>query len=207
MCARRWMMWPPSPPSVDAIFDSQPKNPFGLSLKKPVARPAFLLAQFYTLGGTGRFGFRLGAVTPLSPPQLTALRALLDRLIPADDFPGAVEAGTEYYILRQLAGDCAAEAPVLAAGLSQLDAEAAALDGREGGGTFATLVVEQQGSLLRDLEAGKAATAWPNEIGCATFFNRLVDLAHEGFYADPGNAGNRGAVSWAMLGYATRTKP
>lgn len=145
-------------------------------------------------------------MTPLSPPQLTALRALLDRLIPADDFPGAVEAGTEYYILRQLAGDCAAEAPALAQGLSQLDAEVAAHHGSGGAKTFAALAMEQQDALLHELEAGKTATVWPAGIGGAAFFNRLVDLAHEGFYADPGNEGNRGAVSWAMLGYATRTK-
>ena len=34
-------------------------------------------------------------------------------------------------------------------------------------------------------------------------FARLVELAHEGFYADPGNGGNRDAVSWRMIGYET----
>ena len=35
------------------------------------------------------------------------------------------------------------------------------------------------------------------------FFARMVVLAHEGFYADPENGGNRGAVSWQMVRYQT----
>jgi hypothetical protein len=31
-----------------------------------------------------------------------------------------------------------------------------------------------------------------------------VELAHEGYYADPGNGGNRDAVSWRMIGYDPR---
>lgn len=126
------------------------------------------------------------------------LRALLGRLIPRDDFPGAIEAGVDDYILRQLAGDLANEAPALSQGLIQLDAEANA---RHQGTRFVTLAPEQQDGLLRDIEAGQGATSWPKDISAAAFFARLVDLAHEGFYADPENGGNREAVSWRMIGY------
>ena len=130
---------------------------------------------------------------PLTPPQLAALRALLDRLIPADDFPGALAAGTENYVLRQLADDCAPEAAALIRGLEQLDTAAST---RHGGAPFLALSPYQQDALLTALDA----TGDP-------FFNRLVDLAHEGFYADPANGGNRDAVSWRMLGYDPRPSP
>ncbi len=138
---------------------------------------------------------------PLLPPQLAALRALLDRLIPADEFPGAVEAGVSDYVLRQLSGDCASEAIRLTQGLIQLDAEAAA---RSGAGLFCSLGPAAQDALLADLEAGRTLTAWPAGIAGPAFFARLVELAHEGFYADPANGGNRGGVSWKMLGYDPR---
>lgn len=130
---------------------------------------------------------------PLTPPQLAALRALLDRLIPADDFPGALAAGTENYVLRQLAGDCAPEAAALAHGLTRLDATASS---RHSGAPFSALTLIQQDALLTELEAAGDP-----------FFHRLVDLAHEGFYADPANGGNRDAVSWKMLGYDPRPSP
>lgn len=137
---------------------------------------------------------------PLTPPQLAALRALLDRLIPADDFPGALAAGTDNFIVALLAGDCAAEAPALALGLTQLDAEAAALHGQ----TFATLPSTAQDALLTALEQNRPTTVWPVPLNATAFFNRLVDLAAEGFYADPANGGNRDATSWRMIGYDPR---
>jgi Gluconate 2-dehydrogenase subunit 3 len=136
---------------------------------------------------------------PGSFPSAT-LRALLDRLIPRDDFPGAIDAGVENYVMRQLAGDCALEAPAVRQGLIQLDAEARAKHGT----ALAVLPVEQQDEILRELEAGKTSTRWPIHPPAAVFFARLVDLAHEGFYADPGNGGNRDAVSWEVIGYRSR---
>ena len=35
-------------------------------------------------------------------------------------------------------------------------------------------------------------------------FAWLVDVVNEGYYADPGNGGNDGAASWAMVGYEPR---
>jgi gluconate 2-dehydrogenase gamma chain len=141
----------------------------------------------------------------LTPSQLTALRALLDRVIPADDFPGALAAGTDNYVLRQLATDCAEEASFLLLGLTQLDAEALARHGPDQ--TFATLLSPQQDALLADLAAARPATAWPAPRAASTWFHRLVDLAHEGFYADPANGGNHDAASWRMLGYEPGTTP
>ncbi len=138
----------------------------------------------------------------LTPAQLEALRALLDRLIPADEVPGALAAGTDGFVVALLAGDCAAEAPTIAAGLSQLDAEAAARHGA--GSIFSALSPILQDALLTALEQNQPATPWPTPLTAAAFFNRMVDLAAEGFYADPANGGNRDAASWRMIGYDPR---
>ncbi|MCM0019663.1 MAG: GMC family oxidoreductase N-terminal domain-containing protein, partial [Tagaea sp.] len=44
----------------------------------------------------------------------------------------------------------------------------------------------------------------PAELAGEAWFARLCDLAAEGFYADPGNGGNDGGVSWRMIGYEPR---
>ena len=134
---------------------------------------------------------------PLTPTQLEALRALLDRLIPNYEFPGALAAGTDKFILQLLTHACTVEAPVLAQGLTQLDTEAIARHGQ----TFATLPITAQDALIFALEHNRTATPWPAAFPAAAFINRLIDLAAEGFYADPANGGNRDGASWRMIGY------
>jgi len=134
---------------------------------------------------------------PLSPTQLNALRALLDRLIPADEYPGALAAGTDKFILQLLTHSCAAEATTLAQGLMRLDAEANSCHGQR----FAALPATAQDALIRALVQNRTTTPWPATVSAAAFVNRLIDLAAEGFYADPANGGNRDAASWRMIGY------
>lgn len=126
------------------------------------------------------------------------LRALLNRLIPRDEFPGAIEAGVEDYLRGSLAGRDPHELNWLAEGLRHLDRESAT---RHRSAPFADLAPAEQDGLLREIEAGKTVHAWPTECPAAAFFARMVDLAHEGFYADPANGGNRDGISWRMIGY------
>ena len=157
-------------------------------------------ARIPRLAGGATFGFTTVSPMPLSLPQTSTLRALVDRLIPADDHPGALAAGTDNFIVALLAGDCAAQAPAIALGLNQLEAEAAARHGQP----FASLAPAAQDALLTALEQNRPATPWPAPLTPSAFFHLLVDLAAEGFYADPANGGNRDAVSWRMIGYDPR---
>ena len=134
---------------------------------------------------------------PLNQPQLDTLRALLDRLIPEDEFPGALAAGTDKFIIKLLTHDCAAEAPKIAQSLTQLDAEAIACHDHP----FVTLPIAAQDTLISALEHNRTATVWPVTFPAGVFINRLIDLAAEGFYADPQNGGNRDGTSWRMIGY------
>jgi len=54
------------------------------------------------------------------------LRAVVDCLIPADDFPGAYEAGVCDYLERLLQTDLAEQAEFFRAGIDAIDAEAIA---------------------------------------------------------------------------------
>jgi hypothetical protein len=118
---------------------------------------------------------------------------ILDRIIPADDFPSASGADVHVYIERQLGGDLRHLRPLFVEGLAEIDAEAVARHGSP----FASLDAEGQDALLRHIESGRDAPA-------RRFFLRIIDLAHEGYYADPANGGNRDGVSWTMIGFDLR---
>ena len=131
----------------------------------------------------------------LTELQYATLRALVDRIIPADDFPSGWQAGVGDYLAGQFERDLRPQLDRYRAGLDALDAEAYALAGVR----FAELDATDQDALLRRVEAGAVALAWP--IDPAAFFYAAVEHAMEGFYSDPGNGGNRDGISWRMIGF------
>jgi hypothetical protein len=136
-------------------------------------------------------------LTEFTEPQLATLRAMVNRIIPADEFPAGWEGGVEGFLGQQLAGDLRDTVEIYRAGLDALEAEALA-----GGAGFAELDPEAQDRLLAQIEQGAVTTAWP--IDPAAFFRMAVAHAAEGYYSDPGNGGNRGGQSWRMIGYEVR---
>lgn len=133
--------------------------------------------------------------------QGATLRAAVTRLIPADEFPDAWEAGAGEYLRRLLTGDALHLVPWLKAGLAALDAEAGAAHGEP----FAALLAAQQDPLLDGVARGAVQASWPVEP--KEFLALLVRLTNEGYYADPENGGNREAVAWAMIGFDPRGSP
>ncbi len=131
----------------------------------------------------------------LTQTQHDTLRYLLDTIIPPDDYPGAWEAGVGDYLLRQLEGDLAPQLPAYRAGLDALEAESLAVYDLP----FAQLDAQQQTQLLTQIGAGGTRTHWP--VPPARFLQMAVNHAAEGYYSDPGNGGNRNAVSWRMIGF------
>ena len=134
----------------------------------------------------------------LTELQLATLRALVDRIIPADDFPSGWQAGVGDYLARQFERDLRLQLDRYRAGLDALDAEAQA----DTGARFAELDAAKQDALLRCIEAGAVKTAWPTDP--AAFFQAAVEHSMEGFYSDPGNGGNHDSVSWRMIGFEVR---
>lgn len=137
----------------------------------------------------------------MTETELNTLRAVVDRIIPPDDYPGAWEAGVGDYIARQLEGDLRPLQRMYREGLAGLNAEAIAQHGTG----FATLTAEQQDALLRRVEAGNVQTSWA--VSPARFFSLLVNHTVEGFYSDPGNGDNRDGIAWQMIGFQDRYYP
>ena len=106
------------------------------------------------------------------------LRAVVDCLIPADDFPGAYEAGVCDYLQKLFATDLRDEAEFFTTGLANIELEAHARFGKR----FANLTPEQQSITLETIQKGDER-----------FFEMLVCTTAEGFYSNP--------LSWAMTGF------
>ncbi len=120
----------------------------------------------------------------MDPSTERILTAVIDRIIPGDDFPSASQAGVMTYIKRILTLEAKPFEPALVELVADIDTAARNTVGKP----FVDLNTEQQDGVLRTLESTPA-------------FHRLVGLTSEGFYADPGNGGNLNYVSWKMVGY------
>lgn len=121
----------------------------------------------------------------LNDEEARTLNAWLDCLIPADDEPGAVEAGVIHYIDRQLTkryrklqGDYRTALRL---------ADTLALE--EGAARFAELPFDQRTRLLESIEKSKPA-----------LFNMVLDHCMQGFLGSPRHGGNKDYASWRMLG-------
>jgi hypothetical protein len=122
------------------------------------------------------------------PEAVDVLREVIDRMIPRDRDPSATDLGVDRYILHQVRSGAVSDRDMIRAGLDALSAtieEECRVRG------VPRLSAVELDAVLR----GVASAPW---------FESLIELAAEGYYADPGNGGNADARSWAMIGYEHR---
>jgi len=142
--------------------------------------------------GAGTLVVPLHAAAPLqtfSGDEARLVEALSEQVIPADDTPGAKQAGVLYYIDRQLAGPLRRFAATYHDSLGRLTTACRERTGRD----FVDLAFTDQTKFLLDLEAGRIEKL-------DSFWRMVVDHTMQGFYGSPAHGGNREEVSWDMLG-------
>jgi gluconate 2-dehydrogenase gamma chain len=131
-----------------------------------------------------------------SDEQVAILRAAVDRIIPADEYPGGWEAGVGDYLMRQLTtGDLQHQVNISREGLNALNAVALVLFN----GQFHNLDSAKQDELLATVEKSAVKAIWP--VNPPAFLLMLVEHCMEGYYSDPGNGGNHGGITWKMIGF------
>ena len=131
----------------------------------------------------------------LAADEARVLEAICERIIPADQDPGAAWAGVANYIDRQLEGPYRKLRKTYHQGLAGTDATARAMFDKP----LADLKPDQQDVVLQSMEKGSAqGEQWKN-VSAKTFFNMVVSHTMQGFYGDPRHGGNRDRVSWKML--------
>jgi gluconate 2-dehydrogenase gamma chain len=120
--------------------------------------------------------------------EASAVDAICEQLIPADTDPGARQAGVVNFIDLQLTKHHKRHQGAYRKGIAGVDA----VSRKRFGKPFAELPAEQQIEVLTEVEEKDAE-----------FFGLIRTHAMQGFYGDPRHGGNRGAVSWKMLGLSS----
>jgi gluconate 2-dehydrogenase gamma chain len=118
--------------------------------------------------------YAAGPLQTFTPEEARIVEALCAQIIPADDVPGAKEAGVLYYIDRQLAGPLKRFAGAYKSGLPAFQ-------------KLPDLAFAEQTAFLKSLQSN-------------SFFSMVVDHTMQGFYGSPEHGGNRDEASWKMLG-------
>jgi gluconate 2-dehydrogenase gamma chain len=122
--------------------------------------------------------------------------AICERLIPADQDPGASDTGVVNFLDLQLMGPYKRFRAGYRQGLKSVNQMSLERYGHR----FAELSAEKQDAILKDLEQGAAAgEAW-KEISSKDFFALILGHTMQGYYGDPRHGGNRGRASWKMVG-------
>jgi gluconate 2-dehydrogenase gamma chain len=131
-----------------------------------------------------------------SEAEAAIVNAVCERLIPADQDPGAAWAGVVKYIDRQLTRHFKKHQTDYRAGIAALDRTARSLHGVP----FLELSAPRQDEVLASLERDEAPAGVWTGIRPRQFFELVLAHTMQGFYGSPRHGGNRDAVSWRMLG-------
>jgi gluconate 2-dehydrogenase gamma chain len=118
--------------------------------------------------------------------EAETVNAICERIIPADQDPGAGWAGVVRYIDRQLSGKFRRHGDTYRRGIAAVD--------RLAGGRFTQLDAAKQADVLTTME---------HDADLRPFFELVLAHTIQGFYGSPRHGGNRDWVSWRMLGIPT----
>ena len=135
-----------------------------------------------------------GSVPPpplsvLDAAEAREIEAVAAQIIPADDTPGAREAGVIFFIDRALATFDQNKRPVYTQGLKDLEAKRDALF--PGSQSFAALQPAQQIRLLQAIEK-------------SDFFELVRTHTVLAFFGNPSYGGNRDQIGWKLIGFEDR---
>lgn len=163
-------MTAPSPiPAADAALLTRREAIRRASLLLGAALSPSLLSA--VLQGQATDPMAGGGATALTPRQLAAVGAMVERILPRTDTPGALDVGVPAFIDRMLGGYLtAAEKTRFLAGLAEAEALCQSSQGRE----FPALGGEEQDALLRRMAEGKGTLAG--------FFLQLRELTLVGYF-------------------------
>jgi gluconate 2-dehydrogenase gamma chain len=194
------------------------RRAFVTTLGAASAIPAALAAA--ADGSTAKKSENSSKITYLffNASEAAFVEAACERLIPStDDGVGALEAGVPNYLDKQLGGAWGAgerlyrSGPWSAGSPSQgyqlpftpaelfHNALRAINHKLESLGTpFPAMDAGRKDAFLKSLEAGAVDL---NSVPSAVFFDMLLKMTVEGFFADPVYGGNRDMAAWRMIGF------
>ena len=140
--------------------------------------------------------------------EATLVDAIVEQIIPTDDWPGAKDAGVTNFIDKQLVGPYTRFQEDYRKNLASVQAYSKELYQK----LFEQLAWDEQTAFLRKMEAGEFSSAlsrgtcsvssglaWEEGTDCS-FFNLIRTHTMQGFYGSPRHGGNKDYVSYKMVG-------
>jgi gluconate 2-dehydrogenase gamma chain len=149
-------------------------------------------------GDAGEAGARMAAGRVLGPREWKTIDAIVQRILPSDDGPGAREAGVIAFIDRQLASPPLSPlAPVVVELAKQIELHAQKAHGR----AYTELSAADQDAMVAKLSRAELSLSLPER----PLYDALHSLTLEGFLSDPNHGGNADQVGWKYVDFAEPT--
>ena len=132
----------------------------------------------------------------LDEEEITLLDAIVEQIIPTDDFPGGKWANVSNFIDKQLSTYYRKHQLAYREGLSAFEKTVIQMKGKK----FEELRFAEQTAILEKMEAGEFSGDYWKDHPPADFFNMVRQHSLQGFYGSPLHGGNREYISYHMLG-------
>jgi gluconate 2-dehydrogenase gamma chain len=126
------------------------------------------------------------ALAVFSDAQAVELDAVVSKIIPTDETPGAHEAGIVYFIDRSVATFLSSSRAIYLQGFDELQAKTVQMF--PGSNKFSALNATQQIQLLTAIET-------------TPFFKTVRDHTVIGMFASPQHGGNHREAGWKLIGF------
>ena len=130
-----------------------------------------------------------------SESEADCLIALCEQIIPADNDPGATDAGVIHFIDKLLHERFPHLLPAYRQGIAALEASCRELHQK----SFASLSIPTQIEVMKMMEANQLPESHWQHQAAAAFFYQVIQHTMQGFYGSPRHGGNKNYVSYRML--------
>jgi gluconate 2-dehydrogenase gamma chain len=132
----------------------------------------------------------------LNEGEIVLMDAIVEQIIPADDFPGGKWANVSNFIDKQLSTYYKIHQQAYREGLAAFENKVVQIKGKK----FEEIPFTEQTAILEKMEAGEFTEGYWKDHSAVGFFDLIRQHSLQGFYGSPGHGGNRDYISYRMLG-------
>lgn len=132
----------------------------------------------------------------LNEVEIDLLDAIVEQIIPTDDFPGGKWANVSNFIDKQLNSYYRKHQLAYREGLAAFEKTVIQVKGKK----FEELTFAEQTTMLEKMETGEFSGDYWKDHSASNFFDMVRQHSLQGFYGSPVHGGNRGYISYHMLG-------
>jgi len=132
----------------------------------------------------------------LNEEEITLLDAIVEQIIPTDDFPGAKWANVSNFIDKQLNSYYTKHQLTYREGLAAFEKTVIQMKGKK----FEELPFGEQTKMLEMTETGDLKGEYWKDLLSSDFLGMIRQHTMQGFYGSPLHGGNHEYISYRMLG-------